>query len=321
MGFLLFMAYVLLDMSLMVKYQSSLLDILYFNNRGTTLVVVGDLMLGRRVNQRIVERGDFSWPFKKIRHILEGADITLANLEAPLMDDCQFSNEGFRFCADKRNAQGLADAGIDLVSLANNHAEDFDERGINETILALEDVGMASVGLGKPVFMRKDDITFAFLSFNDVRVNEQAFLSNATEDLIKESVASVQESDVIVVMFHWGDQYMKEPNARQRALAHLAINYGAQLVVGSHPHSVQSIEKYKEGLIVYSLGNFIADEMYNEPYTQEANQGVIGRFHFNKRGLFQQEFIPTVIKEESQSWLAEGADKKHVLRTIYSSEE
>lgn len=221
-----------------------------------TLLITGDVMLGRQVGIEMVKRNDFLWPFHRTTDLLAGADLTLANLETPIVTGCPFSSEGMVFCADPRVAEGLAQAGIDGVSLANNHAYTYGEAGFDETLSYLRQAGVEPIPAGTLVVNTVDGLQIGILSFND----SDALLDvNWATAVVKESSHQV---DVLIGLIHWGVEYQAEPTDRQREVGHALIDAGMDVIIGAHPHRVQPVEEYGGKLIVYSLGNFVFDQMW-----------------------------------------------------------
>ncbi|MBN1263388.1 MAG: CapA family protein [Candidatus Pacebacteria bacterium] len=262
-----------------------------------TLMVTGDVMLARSLTTEMRRLKDFAYPFKKTAQILSQADLTLINLESPLGNDCVSVDTGMRFCADFRAVEGLIKAGVDLVSLANNHALDQGESGLRETIRLVEENFMTPLGLREPVFWESQGVRLAFLAYNAVNPKSD-LISWADSEVVESEIKRFDlEADVLIVYFHWGKEYEKKPMAGSGTLidpvklAHLAIDSGADLVLGSHPHVIQENEWYQGKLIVYSLGNFIFDQSWS----QETQEGLVGKFVLNRGGLVRADFLPVEI--------------------------
>jgi len=215
----------------------------------TALMITGDVMLGRAVNYQALSRHDFRWPFLKVAETLKKAEITFINLESPLVENCPLTQEGMIFCGDVKNVEGLVFAGVDIANLANNHAGNYGLSGIGETINLLEENKILVTGTESLVIRKVKGIKFAFLGYNDIS-KPQLGVANVEEKRIKSEIAEAKKkADVVIVAFHWGSEYQSQPSERQKYLGHLAIDSGADLVIGNHPHWVQGIEIYKEKLI------------------------------------------------------------------------
>lgn len=219
------------------------------------LVLVGDLMLARSVNAECLRRDDFTWPYHETAEILRDADLTVGNLETPIVTGCPLKDIGLRFCADPRAVEGLTFAGFDIVSLANNHALNYEQEGLDETVRLLSDAQIVGLVDGALVVYEINGMSIGIIAFD-----------NTDWQLpIEETMAKVEEIasqvDVLVGYFHWG--FENQPNAShyQQDLGKALIDVGMDIVAGAHPHWLQPIERYKGGISFYSLGNFVTDQM------------------------------------------------------------
>ncbi len=239
-----------------------------------TLLFTGDIMLDRGVKIEVegTGNGDFSFPFLKVADILRGADITAGNLEGPLSDKGEEVGNVYSFRMPPRALQGLTSAGFDVLFLANNHIGDWGREALEDTVLNLENAGIAAAGAGRtsveayaPKILEVKGTKIAFLSFSEFFVSGAAL---AEEAAITNFILQAKEmADVVIVAFHFGEEYSKEPSERQKSLAELAVDQGADLIVGSHSHVVQPLEVYNGKYIVYSLGNFVFDQNFSEETT------------------------------------------------------
>lgn len=265
-------------------------------NNNWTLLVTGDVMLGRTVNTQTIKYKDFTWPFLKTYDLLNSKDLTLINLENPIIEDCPSKDTGMIFCGDAKHAEGLKFAGIDLASLANNHSMNYGVKGLESTLDILHKTGISSIGVKNPTYKDIGGIKVAFLGFNDIECFpdhiECSDLKNIKDDISE----AKDEADLIVLMFHWGNEYTSKATDRQKELAYFSIDNGADLVLGNHPHWVQNEEIYKDKLIVYSHGNFIFDQMWS----LQTRKGVVGIYEFNEGRLLKHEFVPITIDDYGQ---------------------
>jgi poly-gamma-glutamate synthesis protein (capsule biosynthesis protein) len=267
-------------------------------NPQLSLVVAGDVMLARSVTTKMRQLQDFSYPFAKIAPVLANADLTLVNLESPFGRHCPSTDQGMKFCADFRSLEGLIKAGVDLVSLANNHALDQGEAGLSETIRLLEENFITPIGLREPVFLKVKGINLVFLAYNGVLPKSELISWSYPEVITSEIKRFKKEADLLIVFFHWGKEYQKAPMAGSgtiydpKKLARRAIDAGADLILGAHPHIVQETEWYRDSLIVYSLGNLVFDQSWS----QATQEGLIGRFILDKNGLISHQLLPIQIK-------------------------
>lgn len=272
------------------------------SNQEITLITTGDILLGRAVNIHTVASQNFIYPFEKTAELLKSADLTFINLEGPLVYGCPLKNSGLIFCGDTKNVEGLKYAGVDMVNLANNHTVNFGKKGLDDTIQALTREGIEITGISGPTYKEIKGTVFAFLGYNDIDLRNP-YISFINEDKIKQEVQEAsQKADLIIVAFHWGNEYQAQPSKRQKEIAYLAIDAGADLIVGNHPHWIQPIEKYKDKLIIYSHGNFIFDQYWSE----KTREGLVGKISFYKNQIIKTEFFPVYIGSFGQPYFLEG---------------
>ncbi len=246
--------------------------------RPGTIFLGGDVMLDRGIERRIMNagNGDFSFPFAQVADTIAGADVAFVNFEGAMSDlgTPDLAKE-FLFNFNTDAGYGVKRAGIDVVSLANNHALDWGSNALCDTVKRLIVAGLGTVGAGcdavtanTPYIAQLSDGTrVAFLAYTPFYAGSYA--TNTRPGFSKwnknEMVAAVSDLqlregiDLIIVSFHWGEEYFTHANAFQKEWAHLMIDAGADVVVGHHPHVVQETEKYNNGIIFYSLGNFVFD--------------------------------------------------------------
>jgi len=225
-----------------------------------SLLFVGDIMLDRDVRESVIKNanGDFSFLFKNV-DFLKNADITFGNLEGPISDLGENIGNLYSFRAHPSTIDALKETGFDILSVANNHIGDWGKIAAEDTILRLESESIMAANNDLKI-IEKQGIKIGFLAFSDsgpewVRVPENF------ETIIK---TASEQVDVLVVSLHFGEEYQNKPNERQIKFSHQAIDNGAKIVVGHHPHHIQDIEIYKEGVIAYSLGNFVFDQIFSE---------------------------------------------------------
>lgn len=231
---------------------------------------VGDIMLAGKWKPILRSKG-YDHPFTAVRPELASGDINLANLESPIATGgSEFTSKQFRFRAEPAVAKAIRQAGFNLVTLANNHSMDFGGEALAETLRHLDSVGIAWVGAGANLGEVRTMVLYtikgkkiAFLGYSLTQPIE--FFASQTrpgtapgyEKLVTADVANARrQADYVVVSFHWGKEASDTVQAYQRNAAHNAINAGADVVIGHHPHVLQGIERYKQGIIFYSLGNF-----------------------------------------------------------------
>ncbi len=195
------------------------------------------------------------------------ADYIVGNLEAPLVD----APEGEIFCGHPFFADILKSAGVNVLNIANNHIMERGLEGFEHTVFELQSRRLAVTGLVKdgvpvPVTLQKGDTSVCMAAFCDESVcslDNPGCYASLDETLVMETLGRMKAAgaDVLVFIFHWGREYVHIPSPSQRRIARMLIDGGANLVVGHHPHVIQPYERYKDGHILYSLGNFCFDDI------------------------------------------------------------
>jgi len=296
-------------------------------NHEWTLVITGDVIPARSVNYQMTTRSDFTWPISNIAPLLSNSDLTLINLEAPLVKNCPVTTQGMIFCGDQKFIQGLKFSGVDVVNLSNNHIRNYGWDGVLQTENLLIQNNILTTGLtttgscaNKPYFCSKktvkkiDDITVGFLGYTIVGVS-------ADQNLLVSDIGSFDdEVDVLVVSFHWGAEYTRSPVGAPddpRDIAHLAVDNGADLVVGNHPHWIQGLEDYKGAKIFYALGNTIFDQ----EWSTETKTGIIAKLTFSDSDFKDIEIFPLRLQDYGKAVLLEGVEKQGVLDIFTTASE
>jgi poly-gamma-glutamate synthesis protein (capsule biosynthesis protein) len=258
-----------------------------------TVVAVGDVYLGSRAVP-FIERNGVDYPFDATREILGEGDLVIGNLESPLTDyHDRFMEKKFILKASPGSAEGIRNAPIDVVTLANNHIMDYGGRGLKDTTSVLDRYGILHTGAGEnlaearsPALYEVQGVKIAVLAYSKTFPTEfyakrgsSGTAPGYARFVSKDVMAARARADIVIVAFHWGGERLITPKHYQVELAHLAVESGAQLVIGHHPHVVQGIEEYKGGLIFYSLGNFVFG-FYSSPNTE----GVVAKVVFEETG-------------------------------------
>lgn len=281
-----------------------------------TMIATGDVIPARSVNYKMAMGHGFRWPFEKTADVLSGADLTVINLETPLLAQCPITVGGMLFCGDAKAVEGLTFAGVDVATLGNNHVGNHDTEGVEETKQILTGVGIIPVGEGV-AYKTVKGMKFAFLAYNDIGTPE-ASVPWADETNIKEDIIVARKNaDIVIVSFHWGVEYVTNPNERQQSLAYLAVDMGADVVLGNHPHWIQPIEIYKNKFIIYAHGNFVFDQEWSE----ETKLGVIGKYTFYENKLVDVEYVPIKIIDYGQPYFLEGAARQNLLDALQLASE
>ena len=259
---------------------------------------------------------DFSYFFSGVIDILSNDDLTIANLETTFTDATVKDEKKFNFKGDKDYTNILTTGSVEAVNLANNHTYDYLEEGYDDTKEALEEAGV-------PYFGYKD---YQIMDINGIKIG-LAGLSGWNEESAKDNTLTALEYfkeesvDLIIMTYHWGIESEYEQSSTQESIARYAIDNGADLVIGHHPHVLQGIEEYNGKYIVYSLGNFVFGGNKN-PKDKDT---MIFRetFHFEDDVLTDTsiEIIPCslsgeVNRNDYRPVVLDGEDRDNVLKKI-----
>lgn len=266
------------------------------------------------------------YPFQKVAPVLRSADIAFANLENPLSDRARHTGA---FRAPTQLADALRWAGIDVVSIANNHAFDAEEQGLFDTIDALSRAGVGRVGGGRdledarrPFIIERNGIRFAFLGYTQfVNVGPSAFALPDRSGvvplnplLIEEDIRRVRDQvDYVVVSFHWSRENTQEIHEEDRTFAHGVVDAGADIVLGHHPHVPRGVEVYRGGVIFYSFGNLVFG--HGHDYWMD---NFLARITLDRERIDQVEILPVAGTGSrlAQPYLLTGDEAKPVLSDL-----
>ncbi len=292
-----------------------------------SLIAVGDISFSRSVEKMTKTHG-IDYPLSKIRGYLQNADIVFGNLETSITPGREISTGEMVFRSNPGTETALKDAGFNLLSLANNHTMNFGTKGLKDTFKYLEQAGIKYVGAGEndqeayqPVYVESNRIKFAFLAYQNPKIVPKSYgatSNNAgtafmdTEKMAKAVKEAKQQADFVIVSMHAGDEYTAKPNGSQINFARSAIDAGADLVVGHHPHVVQPTEKYKNKYIFYSLGNFIFDQMWS----QDTKRGLAVKIFFTKDKITGISFLPVIIENYCQPRLANEKESAQIMQRL-----
>lgn len=224
-----------------------------------TVSVVGDCTLGTDENfdydtslNAYYESYGSEYFLQNVKSIFSADDLTIANFEGTLTDSEEREEKQFAFKAPAEFSSILSDGSIEAVTLANNHSHDYGEQGFADTLTALDQEGITHFGYDETAVIEVKGIKVGLVGIYELKDHLER-----TEQL-KQNIAKVKEEGAVItiVIFHWGNEKEEIPDSNQMTLGRLAIDEGADLVCGHHPHVLQGIETYKGKNIVYSLGNF-----------------------------------------------------------------
>jgi poly-gamma-glutamate synthesis protein (capsule biosynthesis protein) len=267
------------------------------------IYAVGDIALVGNAEREL--SGHFEDAFALVKPILADRDLALCNLEAPLTRRGRaYADKEFTFRAPPEALPAIKDAGFNVFGLANNHMMDFGPVGLKDTLAALEGSQVYYAGAGpnlaaarRPavVPLPERHSSAAVLSYA-MTFPEEFFAGRLKPGTSPGNIAYVEEdvaaarklAPIVVVAAHWGEELLQTPKDYQRETAHLAVEQGAALVVGHHPHVLQGVEFYRDGVIFYSLGNFAFGS-----YSRRCRTSIIARLEFSPEGKLQKvEAIP-----------------------------
>jgi poly-gamma-glutamate capsule biosynthesis protein CapA/YwtB (metallophosphatase superfamily) len=325
-----------------------------------TLVAGGDILLDRGVAQTVKIRGkgvdfpfaggtaditsryccsSFGWNLPRVvrtgnagalRSLLRGADLAIANFENPAPNRFSYHTHGTVFSADPRLIDGLRNAGIDYVSLANNHIRDAGGQGILDTIANLDKRGIDHSGAGRnlaaarrPAMLAAGGVKVAILGYDTIAKSYAASATRAgsaqlSAAVVKADVAAARKAgaNLVIVFPHWGTEYDPTPFAGQQKLARACIDAGADLVIGNHAHWAGAVETYKGKPIWYALGNFVFDQTWSEP----TMEGITLELTFRGATLVQARMRPHIILDKAQpNFLDPAGDGRVVMGQIFDA--
>jgi poly-gamma-glutamate synthesis protein (capsule biosynthesis protein) len=327
-----------------------------------TLVAGGDILLDRGVKLAIDANGAdfpfdggtveitgrcpdcsaFGWdlPYTErtgnagiVRDLLRGADLAIANFENPAPNNPVWHGSGTVFNANPEHIDALVDAGLDWVSLANNHIGDAGRKGMLQTLRNLDKRGLAHSGLGKDLddaheaaLLEAGGVTVGLLGYDMIAPSyhageDLAGSAGMSKKALKRDIrrARAAGADVVIVFPHWGIEYRANPSETQQRMGRAAIDAGADMVIGAHPHWAEGMEVYEGKPIWYSLGNFIFDQTWSE-YTME---GLLLELTFDGEDLVQARLHPHLILGKAQPNLMDpsGTGGKFVLDQVWDASE
>jgi len=240
---------------------------------------VGDVMLGRRVQKTIDEKGDMEWPFRPMAQFYSDVDFTFANLENAFFSgkNPNVTPPGKHYAvlyAKPEHAKSLVKYKFTAVNLANNHAMDQDLKGLKETLSTLDAAGIVHTGTGldldaawTPMYVDVRGLKIGFIGASYTSKNDEGQAKNPyvarieDEKRLDASIKAAREkANFVVVTFHAGDEHKFKPNDRQKKFVRAAVRSGADIVMGGHAHVVQPAEKIDGKWVFYSMGNYIFDQ-------------------------------------------------------------
>jgi poly-gamma-glutamate synthesis protein (capsule biosynthesis protein) len=317
--------------------------------RPITLVAAGDVTLGAHYEEWVDglrAKGQSGpavdgWGFSEVKPLFAGADLVLVNLECPFTGRGEPIPKNFNFRARPSTVSVLVDAGVRVVSLANNHLMDYGPDGVADTIATLDAAGIAHFGAGatlaearRPAIVEVGGLRIAFLGYlilgekhpepavvwaTETSAGVAGHPSDwmVVERMVREDVAAAKaQADLVIPFFHWGREGSKGPDTYQLALAKAAVESGAAAVLGSHPHVLQGMERIGRAPVFYSLGNFVFGGNWN-PRDKDS---VLVKARFDRSGYLGAELVPLRTDRfpdrPIQPYPLTGADAQAVMQRL-----
>ncbi|MED3786195.1 CapA family protein [Peribacillus frigoritolerans] len=298
-----------------------------------TMTMVGDVMMGRYVEE-VTEKHGYEYLFRYMKPYFTNSDYVSGNYEHTALKEEVSNYKGadtpIRLNSNTSGVEAVKDAGFSVVSLANNHMMDYEEQGLLDTIDEFKSADMHYVGVGSNTAEAKNSIDYAdvngvrvaTLGFTDVygkdavSKSNKAGLLNSNPDLLFEMIGKASDAkqgnaDLVVVNMHWGQEYSTSTTDRQKDLAKAIIDAGADIIIGHHPHVLQSFDVYKDGIIFYSLGNFIFDQ----GWTRTKDSAIV-QYHLANDGKATIDVVPLQIEEATPRPATSSIDKSRVYRQL-----
>ena len=305
----------------------------------TTLLFTGNIVPARCVQASIDNTGNPDYPYEKISEITSQADLSISTLNATMSDRVEHTgcNWSYQMVGGSSNADAMARAGFDVVSVATNHIKDcglmkgWCNFALEDTLINLRRVGIFPVGAGKdlkealqPVVATVNGVRFGFVSLGDSKMDDSVFatqdnpgIARLTSENLENAIDAARKvSDVVIALPHWGPENEAVPNGIQRNQARLFVEAGADLVVGNHAHVVQAIQEINGVPVFYGLGNFIFDQWY-----LQTRQGVILLIKFKGTKYLEYELIPTHVDQDGQVFLAGSEEAAEILARIIETSQ
>ena len=295
------------------------------------LVAVGDVCLGLEVRKTIAEHGVL-FPFEHVREQILRSDMRFGNLEVVFPgNSIEVSSRKSQIWAEDNAINSLCEAQFDVMSFANNHIMDHGKAGFSRTLDLMSKHNIVSVGAGATLY---DSRQAAIIKRNNLKVGFLAFSDNwgqisgnrnpgATEAVAKYMISDIRtlkkEADIVIVSLHMGIEFTPYPSPFQVKISREAVDAGANVIIGHHPHVLQGFEVYHGSLIFYSLGNFVFQVYghgYQQPYLPHVAWGVILTINLRSDGYISHNVIPTVINEEHRPRLANEDEADRIMRHI-----
>jgi len=287
-----------------------------------SVIVVGDTMFDDLALPYIIKYG-YEYQLSAVRDLLMDADVVNANLEVAVSSGCKRSKKKFAYYMLPEGLSGLTENGVNVVCLANNHVLDCGEKGMTDGLKHMENAGLHYYGAGlgedrhRGVVVDVDGTRIGFVGWYNYRLEKgHCGTAHISEQAVKADIAAVKrKADVVIATFHWGKNYEPKMDKKQKFFGRLAIDSGADAVVGHHPHIPQAMTVYKGKPIIYSVGNFCFSTGNNS-----AAEGFAAKFFIEGKRIARLEMIPLFVqmRNEQVRWQTRPAEGRRAQKTLGS---
>ena len=304
-----------------------------------TLLLTGDIMLGGEfLKYKNEQNVSYEYPFKNLKKVFEEADIVFGNLECPLSKDGVIrADKGSILYAPPDSINALKYLTYNILSIGNNHINDYGEGGLIKTIEILKNEKIPFFGAGRnleeanrEVIIEKNCLKLSFMGYTTDETHVKSIIADADTagcvfydfKKIKKDIERVKtQSDIICISLHWGHEHYLYPSPAQVELAHQIIDAGAHIVIGHHPHIIQGFERYKRAIIFYSLGNFFFPDFYNKfgdlhKWQEGSNKSIIAKCEISNGKVGEVEILFSFMNADYQVVLLDGKDKEGAILGI-----
>ncbi len=302
-----------------------------------SIVFTGQIVPGRCVQAGVEARGNADYIYAAVRELLGGADLTVGTVNGTISETAPKTGcvQTFVLTGDPIHADAMARAGFDLVSAATNHIKNCGpancgDQAFFETLANLHRAGIRTVGAGadhdqamQPIMIEVSGVRFVFVSLG--HIEPRAFAGPDTpgiavlnEENLRQAIGEAgQLGDVVILLPHWGPEYVPNPNYLQTDLARIAVQAGADLIIGNHTHVVQAITEIDGVPVFYGLGNFVFDQTWSA----ETTQSIIVRATFLGQQLSGYEIIPVVSDRDGALRLATPQESAEIMARIEAASQ
>lgn len=266
------------------------------------------------------------FPFRKSLEVLQRSELLFGNLE------CSHSNVGLKesdlrsvqMRGDPRHIPALVTAGFKVVNVANNHSMQHGNDVFLDSVRQLQAHNIACCGIAadakatsaKPVIIQKNGLKIGFLGYSlrprQYFEHAPLYAEGHPEPMVRDVVALRSQVDALVVSVHWGEEFIQKPSPEEIRLAHQLVDAGADIIIGHHPHVLRGIEQYGRGYIVYSLGNFVCDMLWDDTL----RTSLIFECTFSRAGVRDVRLVPTYTNSDFQPEVLSGDPARSILANL-----